>query len=320
MEAESSVRPAVWLAALGATTLLALLSKWLSQRWRHVLSKDEVVLVTGCDSGFGLAIVHALRDNTNVSIFAGYITEDGGIMLAALGPRVIAVPMDVTKDDEVAAAFASVEASGKPLRGVVSNAGIGCYGWCEQLAMERFERNVHVNLLGTIRVTKSALPLLRECKGRLVTIGSLGGRIPAAFSSAYIPTKAAVASFQDCVRQEVHRFGVRCSLVEPGFFATGMFQRSAAIGAQSSATEGSASKCYDPYAVKLKRTEKNVLICEWLNGEQAGVRRVTDVVLDALTAGSPRAQYLVGCDAHILGFVGPFIPSWILDLVQTYLI
>merc|ERR1740123_596233 len=100
--------------------------------------------------------------------------------------------------------------------------------------MDRYEQNLNVNLLGSIRVTKSALPLLRQSRGRLVTMGSLGCRMPSAFGSAYLPTKAGLATFQDCVRQEVYRFGVRCSLVEPGFFATGMLQKAAQIGEEAS--------------------------------------------------------------------------------------
>merc|ERR1719401_3081306 len=105
--------------------------------------------------------------------------------------------------------------------------------------MDCYEKIVNINLLGVIRVTKRALPFLRRSKGRLVTMGSLGCRMPSAFGSAYLPSKAGVATFQDCVRQEMYRFGVRCSLVEPGFFATGMLHRSAEIGKAACGATGS---------------------------------------------------------------------------------
>ena len=56
-------------------------------------------------------------------------------------------------------------------------------------------------------------------------IGSIGGHAPSAFGSAYLSTKAAMISFSACLRQEVHRFGVRVAIVEPGFFRTDLLAR-----------------------------------------------------------------------------------------------
>jgi len=295
--------------------------------WRRQITKDEAVLVTGCDSGFGLDIVKALAERTEATVFAGYVTDAGRTELEGLGERVKPLRLDVTKQEEVADAFQALSQSGKTLWGVVNNAGIGCYGYAEAISMERFEQNLNVNVLGSIRVTRLALPLLRKSQGRLVTMGSVGGRMGVAFGSAYVPTKAAQGAFQDCVRQEVYRFGVRCSLVEPGFFRTGMLHRAAEIGKQASAppTNGKKHECpveaaYGSYADRMKRTEGAVLAVEQLNGGEQGVERVTNAVLDALTTVCPRTHYLVGVDANIMGRVGPIIPSWMHDLLQTYVI
>jgi len=315
--------PRFAVLALAAVPLL-----WTAvrRRWRRALTAGDVVVVTGCDSGFGYDIVRGLLARTGAVVVAGAITQPGLDRLRALGGRVIAVQLDVTKDSDVQAAFAEVQQSGKSLAGVVNNAGIGCYGWAEALALERYQANIQVNLMGVIRVTKQALPFLRRSKGRLVTIGSLGGRVPSAFGSAYVPTKAAVASFQDCVRQEVFRFGIRCSLVEPGFFATGMLHRSAALGqAASASSQGSGEApevvaAYGSYAEKMKATEGAVKAAERLNGGEQGPGRVVDAVLDALTTAFPRTRYLVGVDANLLGRLGWFVPDFLWDLGQTYLI
>lgn len=290
-----------------------------------MLEEKEVVLVTGCDSGFGLAIVKALLKQTTASIIAGAVTNQGLKGLEELGSRVKAVEMDVTKEEHVDKVFKDLEASGKSLAGVVNNAGIGVYGWAEALAFQRYEANVQVNLLGAIRVTKRALPFLRQSKGRLVTIGSLGGRCASAFGSAYVPTKAGIASFQDCVRQEVYRFGVRCSLVEPGFFATGMLHRSAEIGkeacgAANGGEDPAILAAYGSYAEKMKTTEAPIQAVEKLNGGEQGLEWVTGAVLDALTTAFPRTRYLCGYDANVLGRVGPLIPDFVWDLIQTYLV
>lgn len=313
----------------GVVAAVALHAAWtlFRRRWRRRLTAGEAVLVTGCDSGFGARIVEVLLDKSDATIYAGYVTDEGGKKLSALGERVVPLRMDVTKDSDVAAAFDALKKSGMPLRGVVNNAGIGVYGWCEELTMDRYEKNIDVNLLGSIRVTKSALPLLRMSKGRLVTMGSVGGRFPTAFGSAYVPTKAALNSFQDCVRQEVYRFGVKCSIVEPGFFATGMLHRSAATGEESRVASngklnGSASSIssYESYAEKMKRTEGTVIAIERLNGGEKGPDHVVDAVMDGLTAVVPKTHYLCGVDANIVGRLVAFVPSWIIDLVQTYLV
>jgi short-subunit dehydrogenase len=120
--------------------------------------------------------------------------------------------MNVTKEEDVQSAVDVVEKSGLEVAAVINNAGISAFGYCEFLPMDRYKANAEVNYFGAIRVTKKFLPLLRKSKGRLINMGSMGDRMPSAFGSAYLSTKAALASFSDCVRQEVHRFGVQvCS-------------------------------------------------------------------------------------------------------------
>mmetsp|Transcript_57168 Transcript_57168/g.121563 ORF Transcript_57168/g.121563 Transcript_57168/m.121563 type:complete len:331 (+) Transcript_57168:127-1119(+) len=298
---------------------------------RRRLDAEDAVLVTGCDSGFGLAIVKTLLLETGATVVAGAVTKEGLERLKKMGGekngngRVVALLLDVTKDEDVKKAIEEIASSGKKLAGVVNNAGIGIYGWCEAMAMETYEKIIQINLVGTIRVTKAALPLLRKSSGRLVTMGSLAGRAPSAFGSAYTPTKAAVASFQDAVRQEVYRFGVYCSLIEPGFFATGMLHRSAELGRKDacgaeSGEDPAVVAAYGSYSEKMKRTEGSVIASEKLNGGEEGVSWVTDSVLDALTNPWPRTRYLCGFDANLLGRLSFFVPDLLTDLVQTYII
>jgi len=309
----------LWYAASASIPVL-LAGLVIRRLWRHSLRRDDAVLVTGCDTGFGLGIVKGLLRQTSATIIAGAITKEGLDRLKVLDPRVIAVELDVTKDTDVDKALSKLE--NRRLAGVVNNAGIGCYGWCEALKLDTYEKNFQVNVLGTIRVTKRALPLLRACRGRLVVMGSMGGRVASACGSGYLPTKAAVASFMDCVRQEMYPFGVACSLVEPGFFATGMKDRSIEAGkASSSISEGEEDEvilaAYGRYADKMKRLEPQVAQMEWLNGGERGVERVVDAVIDALTTVVPMPRYLVGVDANLLGRVGPFVPDWIMYLVTS---
>ena len=116
----------------------------------------------------------------------------------------------------------------------MNNAGISAFGWAEELPLARYQKNMDVNFFGAVRVCKAFLPTIRENKGRVVHMGSISDRMPSAFGSSYISSKAAMACYTDCLRQEVYRFGVKVSLIEPGFFATAL--RSVLPASSASAT------------------------------------------------------------------------------------
>ncbi len=103
-------------------------------------------------------------------------------------PRMKPILLDVTKDADVANAVAEVKKSGVVLRAIVNNAGVSAFGYTELLTLKRYQFNMEVNFFGTVRMTKAFLPLLRQSKGRIINIGSIGARMYCLFhlSSVYI--------------------------------------------------------------------------------------------------------------------------------------
>ncbi|XP_078695097.1 D-beta-hydroxybutyrate dehydrogenase, mitochondrial-like isoform X2 [Branchiostoma floridae x Branchiostoma belcheri] len=77
---------------------------------------------------------------------------------------------------------------------------------------------MEVNTFGTVRVTKAFLPLIRRAKGRVVNVTSAEGLHSTPTVSAYCMTKAALESFSDALRHEMHKWGVKVIIVEPGSF------------------------------------------------------------------------------------------------------
>lgn len=193
------------------------------------------VLVTGCDSGFGRLIALELH-RLGATVFAGCLTQSSCNKLSQQcgRARMRTFQLDVTLDADIAAAVKLVEESGLRLAAVVNNAGISAFGWAEALDVKTYMRNMDVNFFGVVRITRAFLPLLRKNTGRLINMGSIGARMPSAFGSAYLSTKAAMCSYSDSVRQEVSRFGVKVSLIEPGFFSTGLLDSGAADGGRLS--------------------------------------------------------------------------------------
>jgi len=329
--------------AYGKSSMLgiisALVSLWLIFRslrpWlRSVKSlRGRAIVITGCDYGFGASIALRLQQ-LGAIVFAGVLSDEAGRKLLqrmqnrnkSKTPSALEhnpgelrpIVLDVTKDQDVTAAMEAVRDAGFPLQGVVNNAGISAFGFAEMVDIKRYQQNMDVNHFGTVRICKAFLPLLRANQGRVVNMGSIGGRMPSAFGSAYLSTKAAMISFSECLRQEVHRFGVRVSLIEPGFFQTELLQRGSVNGATAAAAAKSeATSMYPSYEVKMQATAGAVQCAEWLNGGADGVERVVDCVVDALCNRCPLSRYVVGWDAHFIRHVVVFLPSWVVDWAQT---
>jgi retinol dehydrogenase-16 len=225
--------------------------------------------------------------------------------------------LDVTNQDQVDQAASAVASSGVPLHTVINNAGISAFGFCELLPIERYQQNANVNYIGPIRITKAFLPLLRKTKGRLINMGSMSDRMPSAFGSSYVSTKAALAFFSDCVRQEVHRFGVKVVLIEPGFFASNLLANGSANGAADSNQTEELKAAYGDYKKKMKAASDPIEMLEKLNGGAAGLATVADQVVDAAANIFPKYKYVVGWDANLVLRWLPYVPEWIIDNAQT---
>jgi retinol dehydrogenase-16 len=184
-----------------------------------------------------------------------------------------------------------------------------------------------------VRMTRAFLPLLRATHGRLVNMGSIGARMPSAFGSSYLPAKAAMLSYSECVRQEVYRHGVKVAYIEPGFFETSLLTSASANGAAhaSKASVGgeSSSECdtgdterveaYPPFTEKMAKTTEQIRTFEVLNGGAQGVDSVVDATMDAICNKVPLTRYTVGYDALLMRFVLIWVPDRVMDLIQTYL-
>ena len=140
----------------------------------HIIPEKRAILITGCDTGFGYHL--ALRAKKfGFSVFACCFSEssDGASELKSAGCHVL--EMDVTKQDMIDAAVASVERrlkdDGLLLHGIVNNAGIAVTsGPMEWNSPESVEKTLNVNTMGVVRVTRAFLPFIRAAKGERVNL------------------------------------------------------------------------------------------------------------------------------------------------------
>ncbi|MBL8754785.1 MAG: SDR family oxidoreductase [Planctomycetes bacterium] len=183
---------------------------------------QPAVLVTGASSGIGKKTTEVLAQ----SGFFVYATARKPQDLEALGKlaNVQAIPLDVTKQEQIDAAVATVRAGGHPLHGVVCNAGIAVMAPLLELHERDLQQQFDVNVFGAWRTAKAFAPLLLEHKGRIAFTGSLSGTVNWAFGGPYCMSKHAVEALTDVLALELQQFGVQVSVVEPGNYRSEIMQ------------------------------------------------------------------------------------------------
>ncbi|XP_076451577.1 D-beta-hydroxybutyrate dehydrogenase, mitochondrial-like [Babylonia areolata] len=195
---------------------------------------NKVVVITGCDSGFGNALARRLS-SLGMTVVAGCYDKasDGAQLLKSEAKgQLHVVPLDVRDEDSVQSCVTYVQDMfpGKGVWAVVNNAGVLERGNVELTPLDMYRKVAEVNLFGAIRFTKAFLPLLRPNKGRVVNVIGAEGRLSLPSMSALSVSSHGLEAFSDALRMEMKQFGVKVVVVEPGnyFGATG-FQNRAAL-------------------------------------------------------------------------------------------
>ena len=262
------------------------------------------VVVTGASKGIGEACVTRLA-GMGMRVYAGVRDVAAGEALKRrLGEAVVPLRLDVTDATQIEAARVRVEGDlgDAGLRGLVNNAGIAVGGPLELLAVEDLRRQLEVNVIGQVAVTRAFLPLLRRRSraegagqpGRIVLMGSIAGRSAVPFMGAYAASKHALEALADALRLELRSSGITVSIVEPGMIATSIWDTSLAQAtARLADIDEDARRRYGSAIDRVMGRARR--------GPFAGLPadRVAKIVVHALTASSPRARYLVGRDARL---------------------
>src|SRR5262245_10278677 len=195
--------------------------------------EGPVVIVTGASAGIGEAVSRRLFASGFRVVLAARRTERLQSLKAELEPtpriadgmtasqRLLTVTADVTSSDDRAHLINEAMRAFGRIDGLVNNAGFGQRGPIELVSVERIRQNFETNLFALIALTQLAIPIMRQQgKGRIVNVGSVAGRIARPFSSIYDATKHALEAVTDGLRGELSPFGIRVSLIQPGFILT----------------------------------------------------------------------------------------------------
>lgn len=174
-------------------------------------------LITGVSSGFGYEMTKLLLERGDTVIGTVRKKDKVQALLEEYPDTFDCKLLDVT---DVPAVHRTVkeafEAHGK-IDVIVSNAGYGLFGAAEELSDEEIDRIVATDLVGAIQVIRSSLPYLRrQGGGRIIQVSSYGGQVAYAANSMYHACKFGIEGFCESVAQEVRKFNIGMTIVEPG--------------------------------------------------------------------------------------------------------
>ena len=174
----------------------------------------KAVLVTGASTGIGRKITEHLAGR-GYFVYAGARKQADLNALGAI-KNVRAVKLDVTKQEEIDAAVATITTEGRGLYALVNNAGIATLGSTADTTLEEFDLLMDVNVYGPFRMAKAFTPLITASKGRITNIGSISGVLASKDLSAYAMSKHAIEAFTDSLALQLAPLGVTVNVVEPG--------------------------------------------------------------------------------------------------------
>ncbi len=271
------------------------------------------ILVTGANSGFGLATSLRLAERGwTVWGTARSEAKAGQLRDAArelgVSDRVYPLVLDVSDHQALQRAWLDLP----DFYGVVNNAGYSELGAVEDVSPEQAKAQLDVNLVAPAVVSSCALPgMRRRGSGRIIMVSSVAGRAAVLPLSAwYHASKFGLEALSDVLRVEVAAFGVQVAIVEPGFFKTSLGDKARERVADRRAQNDS------PYAAAYRRVAQAL---EWVESIAPPPDEVARTIVSAIEARRPLRRYVVGLDAWATLTTQPFTPRPLTDFSMQWM-
>lgn len=268
------------------------------------------MVITGASTGIGEATALHLA-SLGYRVLAGVRKQTDFERLRAIGRGVEPIILDVTNAEHIAALAELVDRT-EPggLTALVNNAGIGAPGPIEAVAPQEWRDVMEVNVIGVVAVTQALLPSLLRAKGRVINMGSGGGRVGFPLFGPYNTSKFAIEGFTDVLRREISPHGVKVSLIQPGIIATPIYDKHLPISYER--MNAMAPEVLSRYRRQLDSAHRS--------GEEATTTGmppivVAEAVAKAIRARFPKTRYVVGSDSRTAVICARFLPDRVIDLI-----
>lgn len=268
---------------------------------------QELVVVTGTSSGIGRATAERLAAD-GFHVLAGVRRQEDAdkIRRHNIEPAIV----DITNLDTLKALAERVKQDplGRSLRAVVNNAGIAVNAPLEMVPLDEFRRQIEVSVIGQVAVIQALTPALLNSSGRVVNIGSLGGKISMPGFGIYSAAKYAMEAINDSLRREMSSFGLKVIMITPGGVSTGLSE-------QGITTAERLAKLMTPDQHRRHDRLFAAVKAQAETWAADGIRpeKVAAVVSQAIHASKPRTRYTAGRDSALLTRLVRILPDKLLD-------
>lgn len=270
-----------------------------------------LVLVTGASSGIGAATALQLA-RRGYRVLAGVRDLADGDALVDADERIEPILLDITSEEHCQALRQRLALEPLGLSALVNNAGVLSVGPIELIPIARWESVVQVNIVGTIAVTRAAIPALLRGRGRVINVSSPTGKLALPMFGPYSVSKFALEAFNDTLRRELRHMGVRVICVTPGMILTPIFDKGIDEGQSVWDAHEHLPEMHERYgrlaasALQAGDEAKRV-------GRPPG--DAAALIVRAITARRPRARYRQGFENHMANALPRILPDRLVDVI-----
>jgi NAD(P)-dependent dehydrogenase (short-subunit alcohol dehydrogenase family) len=246
----------------------------------------KVWFITGAGRGMGVEFARAALAAGYQVIATGRSIEKVARVLE-YNENLLTVKLDVTNPRDAETAVKLAIARFGHIDVLVNNAGSFYGGFFEELTPQQIERQIMTNLYGPMNVTRAVLPLMRKNRsGHIISISSLAGLVGFEYNTAYCASKFGLEGFMESLHQDVAPFGIKTTIVEPGFFRTKFLEPESKFLAKAT---------IDDYA---QRNAQYHAFWEEKNGQQEGdPAKLAKALITIVNQEEPPSRWIAGADA-----------------------
>lgn len=251
------------------------------------MKNSKTWFITGASKGIGFELVKQVLSTGDKIIATSRSIKSLKIAFNIPATHFLAVKMDITNEKSVKEAVEIGVAHFGSIEYLVNNAGYGLLGGIEESSDAESRSNFDVNVFGLLNVTRAVLPYMRHSgNGHIFNISSVFGLVAGAGWGIYCATKFAVEGLSEALQEEIKPFGIKVTIIEPGYFRTGFLESS------------SIKTPADPISDYSELTEVKRRHLFDIPGRQIGnpVKAALVIIETALLA-EPPLRLLLGSDA-----------------------
>lgn len=272
------------------------------------MTKQKSILITGCSSGIGYCVAHALKDRGYRVFATARKTED---VEKLRNEGLESLHLDLTDSLSIKNAITRIsQETGGTLDALFNNGAYGQPGAIEDLSTDVLRQQFETNVFGWHELTNLVLPIMRkQGHGRIIQNSSVLGIISLKFRGAYNASKYAIEGLSDTLRQELSGTNIYVSLVEPGPIESDFRANSFKIYKKTIQKEGSPFK--ENYEAMEARLTKQGPAVPFTLPPEAVLKKI----IHALESNKPKPRYYVTFPTYLFGYLKRILPTKTLDRI-----